>query len=234
MRIRHKPYARPELAAWPSHINQPEKSKGNWCKHFANPRLPLRLELGCGKGGFLAQRALFERDYNYIGIDLKSEMLVVAKRNIEQHFATANEPLNNVLLSAYNIEQIHNLFSEADSVQRLYINFCNPWHKSGHAKHRLTHPRQLIQYRHFLHPDAELYFKTDDDILFEDSLRYFSLCAFDVVWESRDLHQDEPTWNIRTEHEQMFCEKGIPIKACILQMKQATLDEDLLMRAKNI
>ncbi len=234
MRIRHKPYARPELAAWPHHVNNPQNTKGCWQKNFANTHLPLRIELGCGKGSFLAHRALRETDFNYVGVDIKSEMLVVAKRNIEHIFHQANQAQNNLMISTYNIEHIQNIFSSEDDVRRLYINFCNPWYKSGHAKHRLTHPRQLIQYRNFLHPEAELHFKTDDSLLFEDSLRYFSLCAFEVVWQSRDLHKEEPSWNIRTEHEQMFSEKGVPIKACILRMQKASLDEDHLRRCKDI
>ncbi len=234
MRIRHKPYARSELAAWPKHVNNPETYQGHWREFFSNSKQPLHLEVGCGKGGFLAQHALQNPNVNYLGIDLKSEMLVVAKRNIENLFAQADKPLQNIALTAYQVEHIRNLFSEEDAISRLYINFCNPWYKSGHAKHRLTHPRQLIQYRGFLHKDANIFFKTDDDILYEDSLRYFSLCAFDVIWQTGDLHREEPEWNIRTEHEKMFSEKGIPIKACILKMQNATLDEAALSRLKNI
>ncbi len=234
MRIRHKPYARPELAAWPQHINQPENSKNHWKNIFPNPKLPFHLEVGCGKGGFLAQHALRESSTNFLGMDMKSEMLVVAKRTIEQTYAQAEMPLDNIAITTHHVEHIGNVLGEGDEVQRLYINFCNPWYKSGHAKHRLTHPRQLIQYRHFLHPEAELYFKTDDDRLYEDSLRYFSLCAFHLVWQSEDLHKNEPSWNIRTEHEQMFAEKGISIKACILKISKASLDEATLKGLKNI
>ena len=86
-------------------------------------------------------------------------------------------------------------------------------------KHRLTYPRQLIQYRDFLKDGGEIYFKTDDDDLFRDSLTYFPASGYDIVWQTYDLHENEPEWNIRTEHEGMFTEMGIKIKALIARKK---------------
>lgn len=101
-------------------------------------------------------------------------------------------------------------------MERIYINFCNPWNKkANHKKHRLTHTRQLLLYRPFLADGAEIWFKCDDDDLFKDTLRYMAEAGFEVTWQTRDLHADEPSWNIRTEHEQMFTEMGIPTKALI-------------------
>ena len=101
-------------------------------------------------------------------------------------------------------------------MQRIYINFCNPWSKNaGSNKHRLTHPRQLLQYRTLMPEGAEIYFKTDDDDLFRDSVGYFPAAGFEITWQTCDLHREEPAWNIRTEHEGMFSEQGIPIKALI-------------------
>lgn len=86
-------------------------------------------------------------------------------------------------------------------------------------KHRLTYPRQLIQYRDFLKDGGEIYFKTDDDDLFRDSLTYFPASGYDIIWQTYDLHENEPEWNIRTEHEGMFTEMGIKIKALIARKK---------------
>ena len=103
-----------------------------------------------------------------------------------------------------------------DTVSRIYINFCNPWSKNASSnKHRLTYPRQLIQYREFLKDGGEIYFKTDDDDLFRDSLEYFPASGYEITWKTFDLHENEPEWNIRTEHEGMFTEMGIKIKALI-------------------
>ena len=119
-----------------------------------------------------------------------------------------------------DIERIHNVLTPADTVSRIYINFCNPWSKNGSShKHRLTYPRQLIQYRAFLEDGGENYFKTDDDDLFRDSLEYFPASGYEIVWQTSDLHENEPEWNIRTEHEGMFTEMGINIKALIARKR---------------
>ncbi|MFV0412680.1 MAG: tRNA (guanosine(46)-N7)-methyltransferase TrmB [Oscillospiraceae bacterium] len=234
MRMRYKPYARPELNAWPAYAQRPQDFAGKWQTFFKNPAFPLRLELGCGKGGFLASLALREQNFNYLGVDLKSEVLVVAKRNIEKQFAQAGLPVGNVAITSQNIEHIDAILCPPDVVERIYINFCNPWHKGGYAKHRLTHPRQLTLYRSLLPPGGEIYFKTDDALLFEDSLRYFDFAGFSVVWQTWNLHQKEPAWNIRTEHEEMFSKEGIPIKACIATLQPADLRWEQIVQLKNL
>ena len=101
-----------------------------------------------------------------------------------------------------DIERIKGVITAEDEVSRIYINFCNPWSKNGSShKHRLTYPRQLINYRAFLKDGGEIYFKTDDDDLFRDSLEYFPASGYDIEWMTYDLHENEPEWNIRTEHE---------------------------------
>ena len=113
-------------------------------------------------------------------------------------------------------ERIKGVLTAEDTVSRIYINFCNPWSKNASSnKHRLTYPRQLIQYREFLKDGGEIYFKTDDDDLFRDSLEYFPASGYEITWKTFDLHENEPEWNIRTEHEGMFTEMGIRIKALI-------------------
>lgn len=233
MRMRFKPYARPELAAWPYSVDQPATHKGHWQAAFQGGAKPFRLELGCGKGGFLAKLALRDAEYNFLGVDIKSEMLVVAKRNIERLYAEQGRSIDNVLITSHDIERIGDIISPNDKTDRIYINFCNPWTKSGHAKHRLTHPRQLISYRDFLAENGEIWFKTDDSLLFEDSLRYFEYTGFAVEWLTRNLHQQEPDWNIRTEHEEMFSAEGIEIKACIARMVPATLNRDIISKLKD-
>lgn len=234
MRMRFKPYARPELAAWEHFIDHPADHAGHWKSLYASPGFPLRLELGCGKGGFIAGFSLLAPACNYLGIDIKSEMLVVAKRAIEKSRRQANTPMGNIKLTAMNIEQIGSFFTPADCIERIYINFCNPWYKSGHAKHRLTHPRQLIQYRDFLQEGAEIHFKTDDDLLFDDSLRYFSLCGFAVTYKTYDLHADGGMEPVMTEHEEMFTREGIKTKACIAVKRPAELDRDHFFKLRNI
>lgn len=216
MRIRYKKWARPELEASSFYRDEPEKLKGKWKEEFKNKNQPLHLELGCGKGQFMAQLALENQNVNYIAIDLVDAMLGLAKRNIEQAYQEANIEPNNVLITRFDIERILLLFSEQDEVERIYINFCNPWPRGKHRKKRLTHSIQLEKYKQFLKENGEIYFKTDDDELFESSLIYFEESGFKISKKTNDLHQ-EPIFekNIETEHEKMFSEQGIKIKACI-------------------
>ena len=216
MRMRFKPYARPELLACDFHVHEPLTHGGHWHETYARPDQPWHLELGCGKGGFLAQLAPQHPDINYLGIDITDKVLILAKRKVEAAYQAADRPIDNVKIMSADIERIHNVIFPEDTVRRIYINFCNPWSKNGSShKHRLTYPRQLIQYRAFLEDGGEIYFKTDDDDLFRDSLEYFPASGYEITWKTFDLHENEPEWNIRTEHEGMFTEMGIKIKALI-------------------
>ncbi len=216
MRMRFKAFARPELLACPFHAHDPFHSAGEWHGKFARPTQPMMLELGCGKGGFLAQLASAHPENNYIGIDITDKVLILAKRKIEAAYAAANLAPDNVFIMSADIERLNAVFAKEDTVKRIYINFCNPWSKNASShKHRLTYPHQLIAYRDVLEDGGEIYFKTDDDLLFRDSLKYFPASGYEIVWQTADLHTDEPEWNIRTEHEAMFTEQGILIKALI-------------------
>ena len=216
MRIRFKPWARPELEASKFYRDNPEELKGKWKNEFQNSENPIHLELGCGKGQFISQIAVQNPQINYVAIDLVDAMLGLAKRNVEQVYEEQNREIDNVLLTRFDIERINLILEKEDNIKRIYINFCNPWPKGKHRKKRLTHTRQLEKYKEFLSEDGEIYFKTDDDELFVGSLGYFEESNFRILAKTDDLHQ-EPIWenNIETEHEKMFSEQGIKIKALI-------------------
>lgn len=216
MRIRRKKWAREELDNSKFYIDKPEEFKGSWNEKFKTKK-PLHIELGCGKGLFISTLASNHKENNYIAVDMIEAMLGLSKRNIET--AYNNEYPENLFLIRANIEQISNVFSKEDKVDRIYINFCNPWPKKKHNKKRLTHPRQLIQYREFLSSDGEIYFKTDSDELFEASLEYFNEEKFEIIKKTYDLHNENIfEENIVTEHEKMFSEDGIKIKALIAKI----------------
>ena len=139
---------------------------------------------------------------------------------MEKEYLEAGKEINNVLLTAYEIEIIDNILNEKDVIDRIYINFCNPWPKPRHNKKRLTYPKQLVKYKVFLKPQGEIYFKTDDDNLFRASVKYFEESGFEIIKKTYNL-ENEPIWenNIKTEHEKMFEEKGIPTKALIARLK---------------
>lgn len=214
MRIRFKPWARPELEASKFYIDNPEEYKGKWKTLFKNKDNPIHLELGCGKGGFISQLAPQNPNINYIAIDMVDAMLGLAKRNIEREYAERDLEIDNVYLTRYDIERILMILDIEDGVERIYINFCNPWPRGKHHKKRLTHIRQLEKYKQFLKDGGEIYFKTDDDNLFNDSLLYFKQAGFEIENSTYDLENTQNFWiNIETEHERMFKAEGIKIKA---------------------
>ena len=220
MRIRFKPWARPELEASYFYEDNPEDYKGKWITKFKNKENPIHLELGCGKGSFISQLAFQNQNINYIAIDLVDAMLGLAKRKIEEIYNTHETKVENLLLIRYDIERINNIIDKQDNIERIYINFCNPWPKSKHKKKRLTHTRQLEHYKEFLASGAQIYFKTDDNGLFNDSLTYFEECGFTILKKTYDLHSEDifEGKNTITEHEKMFSEEGIKIKALIAQL----------------
>ena len=219
MRIRYKKWARPELEASKFYIDNPQDVKGKWKTLFKNPEQPLNLELGCGKGQFISKLASENLNQNYIAIDLVDAMLGLAKRNVEAVYSEKQIESENIILTRFDIDRILLILSENDKIDRIYINFCNPWPKGKHRKKRLTHTRQLEKYKTFLHPGGEIYFKTDDDDLFNSSLTYFAEAGFKILKKTYDLHNEPDFWyNIETEHEKMFSEQGIKIKAVIAKI----------------
>ena len=219
MHMRTKKWARPELAACPFYINHDgvEILRGSWRQRFAHPERPLHMEMGCGKGVSTAQMIADNPEINYLISDMSPDVLGTARRNILE--ACGGES-DNVVIVRTDICFIHRVLGPEDAAERIYIHFCNPWTEHPkHAKRRLTHPRQLMQYREFLKPGGEIWFKTDDDTLFEDSLVYFDLCGFETVYRTGDLHADGFRPNYISEHEQKFMEQGIPIKGGIFRMK---------------
>lgn len=219
MRIRFKKWARPELEESEFYIDNPEEYKGKWKTLFKNNN-PIHIELGCGKGSFISSLASKNTNINYIAIDLVDAMLGLAKRNIETTYKNKNKQINNVYITRYDIERILNIFDKDDEIERIYINFCNPWPRGKHHKKRLTHTRQLDKYKTFLINGGKIYFKTDDDNLFNDTLTYLKDSEFILEKLTYDLADEEDFWeeeNIVTEHEKMFSKQGIKIKALIAE-----------------
>lgn len=214
MRIRRKKWVRSELSNCSFFIDNPTENIGFWHNKFKKLQ-PIHLELGCGKGSFISKLASKNQDINFIAVDIKSEMLGLAKRNIESAYKDANLSIDNILLAAHDINRISMIFNSCDIVDRIYINFCNPWPRKKHKKRRLTHLRQLTQYRSFLKKGGEIFFKTDDDELFSESIDYFKESNFSLVYLTYDLENSGFSDNIETEHEKMFKNQGLKIKFLI-------------------
>lgn len=221
MRIRKKKWAEPELSVCDFFVKDPEAHAGNW-RHAFKKEQPLVLEIGCGKGGFAGQYALQNPDKNIIALDIKIDMLGVGRRTIVRLFEEAGkgDAIDNLLLVNYNVELLDKIILPEDKIERLFINFCNPWPRPKHKKRRLTYYKKLEMYKRFLQPEAEIRFKTDDDELFEESLEYFAQSGYEILYLTRDLHADGFAENIETEHEKMFTEEGKKIKFLIARQKQ--------------
>lgn len=221
MRIRKRSWTEEELQQAKFYIDTPTTYKGKWKSAFKVEK-PIHIELGCGKGKFIANLAIKNKDINFIGIDLIDTMLGLAKRNVEEVYNSNNMEIDNIILTRCNIEQILQIMDEHDEVERIYINFCNPWPRGKHHKKRLTHLRQLELYKTFLKYGGEIRFKTDDDNLYFDSLNYFEEAGFKIIWKTENLHEENIEENIVTEHEEMFSKQGIKIKAIIAKYMSNT------------
>ncbi|HJV91641.1 MAG TPA: tRNA (guanosine(46)-N7)-methyltransferase TrmB [Holophagaceae bacterium] len=204
MRLRHVPGGRAFLEAHPSEIIlDPAAHPGHWRSLFGNDR-PLHLEIGMGKGQFVMGMAQANPGINYLGMERATS---VAVRALQRLLA---DPRPNVRLVLGCASELDSCFAEGE-VDRLLLNFSDPWPKKAHAKRRLTHAGFLGRYRTVLAPGGELHFKTDNRGLFEFSLAHLSQHGWVLDDVSLDLHAAEPEDNVRTEYEEAFAAEGHPI-----------------------
>lgn len=202
MRLRRKPWARPELLQSELFIENPREFKGSWNKVFNNNN-EICLELGCGKGRFISNIAQKNKDKNFIAVDLKDEVLVYVKRKCEEL------NLENVRILSFDINYINEIFEKGE-VSDIYLNFSTPWPKTKHNKRRLTHPRFLNKYLDVINPNSKIMLKTDHELFFLDSIEYLNENGFDILYKTMDLHNEEIE-NIMTEYEEKFLNKGMKI-----------------------
>ncbi|MBD8016512.1 tRNA (guanosine(46)-N7)-methyltransferase TrmB [Microbacterium sp. APC 3898] len=206
MRSRFKPWAADLIDTHPEIvIPDPEQKKGKWQEVFGNEN-PLHIEAGTGKGRFIIGMAIANPQINYIGIELFDSVIVTALETILEN----EEEIPNLRLLKVNAKDIADYFEKGE-VDRLYLNFSDPWPKKRHAKRRLTHESFLKLYEAVLPEQGEIHFKTDNRKLFEYSLTSISEYGMLLKEVSLDLHDNEPEWNIMTEYEEKFSKKGQPI-----------------------
>ena len=243
MRLRNVKGAREELAESVYVIETPQEHKGGWNKLFGNDN-PIRIEIGMGKGIFLLTLAKQNPDINYVGIEMYASVLVRAVQKLEEKAGecentvetpdrTETDPaeegrpaaetmtLPNLRLLNMPAEYLDQVFAPGE-VERIYLNFSDPWPKARHAKRRLTSPAFLARYRSYLAPEGLLEFKTDNRPLFDFSLESVQESGWRLLSHTFDLHHDPElcAGNVMTEYERKFSEKGQPI--CKLTAKQPT------------
>ena len=167
----------------------------------------LYIEIGCGKGKFINELAEKNPDINFIAFEKNLDVLVLAVEKAK------NKKLTNLKFVAGDVSLLDNVNS-LNKCDRIYINFCDPWKKTRHAKRRLTHSNFLNIYRKVLCKNGEIFFKTDNKDLFEFSLNSFSDYGLRLKNITLDLHNSGYEGNILTEYETLFSEKGNPIYRC--------------------
>lgn len=204
MRLRKKPHTDEKLQAFADFVTTDKSLVPSPLSLVP----PTYVELGTGMGDFITQLAERNPQINFIGLEVEKTCVLAAARKVRE------KNLGNVRLIVFDINNVTELFGEHE-VDRLYINFCDPWPKKRHAKRRLTHVRFLEMYRKILKRGGEIYFKTDNRGLFDFSLEQFELAGLEVRDVTFDLHTNEPPDNIRTEYENKFSEQGVPINFCI-------------------
>ena len=217
MRMRRKAWTEPLLDSCEYLVNRPGELRGHWRERFIRPDAPLHLEIGCGKGVATVQMAHANPDVNYIAIDEVRHVLAVTIKNAMNEYG--GDAVDNLNLSAVDAMFITDCFAPEDGISRIYIQFPNPWdEKAKQHKRRLTHPRQLLQYRGFLKPGGEIHFKTDDPTLFRATKRYMAMSGFEITYLTDDLHASGYAPNYMSEHEIMYTGRGMPIHFMIAKM----------------
>ena len=210
MRLKNVPGARDVIAESSLVVHEPEKQKGNWQQVFGNDH-PVHIEIGMGKGRFICEMAKTHPDINYIGIEKYSSVLLRAIQKMEE------EPLPNLLFIRMDAENIDEVF-DLDEVDRIYLNFSDPWPKDRHAKRRLPSKEFLARYDRFLKKAGVLEFKTDNRGLFDFAVEELPQAGWKLVKITYDLHHDEEMMqgNVMTEYEQKFSSMGNPIYKYII------------------
>ena len=209
MRLRNVPGSREAIADNDMAINEPTELKGKWKEEFGNDN-PIRIEIGMGKGKFITTLAMENPDINYIGIEKYSSVLIRAIERCEEI------EVPNLRFIRMEAEYICDVFEKGE-VDRIYLNFSDPWPKDRHAKRRLTSKQFFERYDVILKKDGIVEYKTDNDLLFQFSLEQVPEAGWELIEQIWDLHNDERLMqgNVMTEYESKFSQMGNPIHKLI-------------------
>ncbi len=213
MRLRNIPGSEEVLANSDYVINDPKNYKDKWKSVFNNNN-PVRIEIGMGKGKFIVSLAKQNPEINFIGIEKYSSVLLRAVQKLE-----GDEELKNLRLICIDAKEIEEVFGK-EEIDKIYLNFSDPWPKDRHAKRRLTSKEFLKRYEAIIVKNGIIEFKTDNRILFDFSLEEYKESSWELDAVSFDLHKDSVlnVNNVMTEYETKFSQKGNPIFKMILKL----------------
>ena len=204
MRLRHIPGSEEQIAESIYVVQAPEKKKGRWAQVFENEN-PIQVEVGMGKGKFLLELAKKNPDRNFVGVERYSTVLLKAIQKQE------DLQLPNICFLRVDAEQLGDIFEKGE-VEKIYLNFSDPWPKDRHAKRRLTSSRFMAVYDQILKSDGTVEFKTDNRELFDFSLQSIPEAGWNIELHTFDLHHSEYAQdNVMTEYETKFSGEGKPI-----------------------
>ena len=205
MRLRNITGSREMIAESRFVVHEPQEYKGRWSELFGNDH-PLRIEIGMGKGRFIMDLARMHPEINYVGIEKYSSVLLRGIQKME------TDPLPNLYFIRVEAEEIADVFGR-EEVERIYLNFSDPWPKDRHAKRRLPSREFLKRYDEILVRDGVIEFKTDNEDLFRFALEEVAPAGWQLLQMTEDLHHDEKmlAGNVMTEYEEKFSALGNPI-----------------------
>ena len=204
MRLRNIPGAKDAITESPYVVQNPAECKGKWEQVFTQEQ-PIHIEVGMGKGRFLMDMAKLHPEINYIGIEMYDSVLLRALQK--------REKLDNLKFMCVDARLLPEIFEKGE-IQRIYLNFSDPWPKARHAKRRLTSREFLARYSQILPDGAVVEFKTDNKGLFEFSLEEVNESeGWELLAHTFDLHHQEDMMegNVMTEYEEKFSSRGMPI-----------------------
>lgn len=210
MRLRNIPGAKDAITESIYVVQNPTGCRTKWSEQFPKNQ-PLHIEVGMGKGRFLMDMARLHPDINYVGIEMYDSVLLRALQK-RQKLEEEGIQLDNLKFMCMDARLLPEVFARGE-VDRIYLNFSDPWPKARHAKRRLTSREFLSRYNEILVPDGRVEFKTDNRELFEFSLEEVEAAGWKLLAHTFDLHHEEEMMkgNVMTEYEEKFSSMGNPI-----------------------
>lgn len=216
MRMRNKPWAEEAIRDHPHLVlPHPQEWRGKWSRFFGRD-IPIHLEIGTGKGRFITEMARLHPNIGFVGLELQTSVVGVALKKVKK--IHEEDGVSNVCLIRGNARDITEFFAKGE-VERIYLNFSDPWPKNRHAKRRLTYPAFLEKFQYILTNQGDIHLKTDNEGFFEYSLNSLAdfgcrlqNITFDLHRKLRLAGQEEQ--NVFTEYEQKFAAQGMKIYRC--------------------
>ncbi len=220
MRLRNIPWAKDAVKEDPRVFDSGDDTKGNWSDIFGR-KAPLIAEVGMGKGRFIVDMALKYPDMNFIGIERYESVMVKALQKLDRRASEGQPVPENVRFLRMDALDCPDFF-EKNEIDRIYLNFSDPWPKDRHAKRRLVSGRFLSVFEKVLKKEGTIEFKSDNEALFDFGLSELESSGWEILYSTRDLHSDREAMkdNVMTEYEEKFSARGNKIYKFIIRKKE--------------